>query len=1101
MQHKSHPLLRITYNDIVENCGKTFVTRGRTYLREGMVLDTAWDADSGILTAKVSGNSALPYSQTIKAEESFIDGNCSCPVGYNCKHVAAVLLSWLERNIDKTAPAKKGDNQLAVNNWFNKLERISAHQAVRSDNSVLPGDELLIYELSPASRYDDTDSIQVTILKSRLLKRGGMGKELPYRYQTDLIYPRWMTPIDKEIINLAQAARDRLSYGPVLVEGNLATPLLHKLLASGRCYWQTKREQPLTLGPERRVDLAWKTEDERWRLDAVLANPDTHWPDGWTLVPSPDAWYIDPGLAQAGMISSDLSGEMLQGLLSAPPLNKNQAQETANFFELKLAEASIPPPVQSSFESVRQKPTPVLVLRSLQPDADFPEYFASVHFRYSGHQLPFDGNETSVTEKQNADGRTVLIHRDLSEELNHLVFFNQQSAGFTPADRWNSGQFTSADRMPQPDVPEKMAAVWHQFLERLPLFEAAGWEIQRQESFNLSFDLADSIDAQVEDSAEGWFDLALSITDGGESYPLLPLVKTWLSQGATDMPLMVRAKSGRWLQVPPSMIEPVVQVLLEMYNSTGDINSIQLPRQRASVVNELDANFDENNIHLSWGGDDGIRQLGQDLNNIDKIDLIEPPKGLEAELRDYQLQGVSWLDFLHRYGFNGVLADDMGLGKTLQALAHVMRGVESGWLTDPVLVIAPTSVLGNWKNEAARFTPSLKTLVLHGGERHVHFDDIARYQIVITSYQLMLRDIETIQQKTFGLLILDEAQMIKNPKAKVAQAARSLEIPRRLCLTGTPLENHLGELWSLYDFLMPGFLGNRQQFKRLFRTPIEKHGDHEKQQRLNRMISVFLLRRLKEDVASELPPKTEIVREVELGPRQTQLYESIRLSMEKHVRELISQKGVNRSHIEILDALLKLRQTCCHPQLVNLDNARQVMESTKTDLLIEMVEELISENRKILLFSQFTQMLDLIIARLKQLGLPFVLLTGKTPMKQRQQAIDQFQAGDIPLFLISLKAGGTGLNLTAADTVIHYDPWWNPAVENQASDRAHRIGQTKPVFVYKLVAKNTVEEKIMALQAKKQQLADNTFDQSGTADPFKKLTSDDLLHLFSDVTQ
>jgi len=350
-------------------------------------------------------------------------------------------------------------------------------------------------------------------------------------------------------------------------------------------------------------------------------------------------------------------------------------------------------------------------------------------------------------------------------------------------------------------------------------------------------------------------------------------------------------------------------------------------------------------------------------------------------------------------------------------------------------------------------------------------------------------------EMNFGCIVLDEAQSIKNPTAKVTQALKTLTIPRRLCLTGTPLENHLGELWSQFDFLMPGFLGSRKHFNRYFRTPIETHGSSERQERLRDLIRPFLLRRRKEQVATELPAKTEIIREVALEPEQARLYESIRVSMEHRVRALLAERGLARSHIEMLDALLKLRQTCCHPALVKLDSARGVKESAKTDLLMSMLEELLNEGKKILLFSQFTEMLGLIEAELHRRDVRYAKLTGRT--RKRDEVIDSFQHGDIPLFLISLKAGGTGLNLTAADTVIHYDPWWNPAVENQASDRAHRIGQTKPVFIYKLVASNTVEEKIMAMQSHKKQLADQTINQ-GESGALSSLTADDILSLFSD---
>jgi SNF2 family DNA or RNA helicase len=342
---------------------------------------------------------------------------------------------------------------------------------------------------------------------------------------------------------------------------------------------------------------------------------------------------------------------------------------------------------------------------------------------------------------------------------------------------------------------------------------------------------------------------------------------------------------------------------------------------------------------------------------------------------------------------------------------------------------------------------------------------------------LLARDRKLLQTHAFHLLVLDEAQHIKNPKAQASKVVRSLRVRHRLCLTGTPLENHLGELWSLFDFLLPGLLGSDKQFRQTLRNPIEKQGDQAATERLALRLRPFMLRRTKQEVATELPPKTEILRSVGLEGDQRDLYESIRLAMHAKVREVVEAQGWARSQIMVLDALLKLRQVCCDPRLVKLEDARKVKHSAKLALLMELLPEMIEEGRRILLFSQFTGMLKLIEQAVKAADIDYVKLTGQT--RDRAKPVDRFQRGEVPLFLISLKAGGTGLNLTAAETVIHYDPWWNPAVERQATDRAHRIGQQNPVFVYKLITEGTVEEKIQHLQVHKQALADSLFTQEG----------------------
>lgn len=501
---------------------------------------------------------------------------------------------------------------------------------------------------------------------------------------------------------------------------------------------------------------------------------------------------------------------------------------------------------------------------------------------------------------------------------------------------------------------------------------------------------------------------------------------------------------------------------------------------------------------MKWKGAEELLALTQKLRDFQGIQPVALPDGLNAELRHYQHEGLNWLQFLREYQFNGILADDMGLGKTLQTLAHLLIEKQAGRLTQPAMVVAPTSLMGNWRREAARFTPDLRVQVIHGNDRHKHFDNLGNYDLILTTYPLIVRDEEQYSRHTFHYLILDEAQAIKNAASRTTQVIYTLKARHRVCLTGTPLENHLGELWSMYHFLMPGFLGAHDKFTRLFRTPIEKQGDVGRQQQLRHRVLPFMLRRTKELVASELPPKTEIIRSVALEGKQRDLYETVRLAMDTKLQEEINRKGFARSHIMILDALLKLRQVCCDPRLVKLDKAKKVEQSAKLELLMTLLPEMLEEGRKVLLFSQFTSMLALIEEELVANQIVYAKLTGQT--KNRDEVIAHFQEGDAKVFLISLKAGGTGLNLTAADTVIHYDPWWNPAAEQQATDRAYRIGQDKPVFVYKLITEDTVEEKILKLQEKKQMLANGLYSDAGAQEGVR-FSSEDLMDLLKPLEQ
>ncbi|MDP5009293.1 MAG: SNF2-related protein, partial [Glaciimonas sp.] len=603
-------------------------------------------------------------------------------------------------------------------------------------------------------------------------------------------------------------------------------------------------------------------------------------------------------------------------------------------------------------------------------------------------------------------------------------------------------------------------AAWLRFnQDDVPRLQEQGWEIDKSPAYR--FDVAEIDDWYAEiDEANGqpgnaWFDLELGIVVNQERVSLLPLLINLIRQAPHDFDpralaqrddndeLLMRLDSGVRVALPWGRIKPILNTLGELY-FTDKLNgdAVRLSALDAARLAEL-----EGSAHMRWMGGERLRQIGHKLNTFGGVQAITMPDGLQATLRDYQMEGVAWMQFLREYDFAGILADDMGLGKTVQTLTHILIEKNAGRLTAPALVVAPTSLMVNWKDEAEKFAPSLKVLVLQGKQRIEHFVHIAEYDVVLTTYALLPRDEEKLREHAFHLLILDEAHYIKNARSKAAQSASLIKANHRLCLTGTPLENHLGELWSQFHFLLPGLLGDEKTFNRDFRQPIEKHGDEARRALLVRRIKPFLLRRTKDKVASELPPKTEMVRTVELVGAQRDLYETVRLAMDKKVRTAIASKGVARSHIIILEALLKLRQACCDPRLVKMSAVAakaagikatvKHAPSAKLQELMEMVQELREEDRRILIFSQFTSMLELIAQELTAAKIGYTMLTGDT--QDRASVVRAFQQGEVPIFLISLKAGGVGLNLTTADTVIHYDPWWNPAAENQATDRAWRI--------------------------------------------------------------
>ncbi|HYZ39479.1 MAG TPA: DEAD/DEAH box helicase, partial [Stellaceae bacterium] len=647
---------------------------------------------------------------------------------------------------------------------------------------------------------------------------------------------------------------------------------------------------------------------------------------------------------------------------------------------------------------------------------------------------------------------------------------------------------------------------WPGFVyEAVPQLEREGWRIGIEDSFrHRVVDGGGEWSAELEEGNGWWFSLDLGIEVDGERVALLPILTSLLAKlrhaGASELDALGhngtvfgKLPDGRHLALPLERTKAILSALVELYHplSVSAAGKLAISAGEMAGLASVDAA-----TRLRWLGGERLRALAERLSTFSGIAKVEPPAGLHTELRPYQREGLDWLQFLRAYELGGILADDMGLGKTVQALAHILVEKREGRLDRPCLVVCPTSVVPNWLNETARLTPELRVLSLHGGDRAQRFAEISNADLVITTYALLPRDADQLLPVHWHLAILDEAQAIKNAAAKTTQLVCRLDARQRLCLTGTPMENHLGELWSQFAFLMPGLLGDAKRFARVFRTPIEKKHDGERRSVLSARLKPFLLRRTKSLVAAELPPKTEIFRPLELSGPQRDLYETVRVAVHEKVRREIAAKGLARSHIVVLDALLKLRQVCCDPRLVKLGAARRVDTSAKLEHLMEMLPPLIEDGRQILLFSQFTSMLDLIKPALTARGLEFVELRGDT--KDRAGPVARFQKGKAPLFLISLKAGGTGLNLTAADTVIHYDPWWNPAVEDQATDRAHRIGQDKPVFVYKLIAQGTVEERMLELQQRKKALAAGIYEANGTSGA--ALAPADIEHLFEPLS-
>ncbi len=662
------------------------------------------------------------------------------------------------------------------------------------------------------------------------------------------------------------------------------------------------------------------------------------------------------------------------------------------------------------------------------------QHRAGLAFLYGSARV--HGKRDGERIRHPADDELQLIARQPQAE--QALRKQLEQLGFRPALRQSLALPKESAEMFQ--LPGEEA--WIRFVQQqLPELRRQGWQIDIHPGFAYDLTAIDAWYAEIDESAaEDWFDLDLGVVVDGQRIGILPVLLRLIRQSPQLLTPRALAQRG-----------DDEQLRVQLERRDGQPLQVALPFSRIKPI----------------------------LATLGELYMREPMDGPALRLSKADGARLAWMQALRELGAGGILGDDMGLGKTLQSLAHILAEKQAGRLDRPALVVMPTSLIPNWQDEASRFAPHLRVLTLTGSGRQKHFAGIADHDLLLTSYALLTRDIAVLREQPLHLLILDEAQHIKNPSSKAAQAVRELQTRQRLCLTGTPLENHLGELWSLFHFLMPGWLGDARRFTQDYRNPIEKHGDEARLAHLRARLRPFLLRRTKEQVATELPAKNEFVHWVELSPAQRERYETLRLAMDRKVRDEIERKGLARSQMVILEALLKLRQVCCDLRLLKGDAVATSRGSSsgKLDSLLDMLDELMSEGRRVLLFSQFTSMLALIEQALLKRGITYVKLTGETD--DRRTPVERFQAGEVPLFLISLKAGGTGLNLTAADTVIHYDPWWNPAAENQATDRAYRIGQDKPVFVYRLITRGTVEERIRELQARKAELAAGVLEGSG----------------------
>ncbi|MBA6415554.1 DEAD/DEAH box helicase [Colwellia sp. 6M3] len=1053
----------------------------------------------GVVSSERANQSSYLTRLVFEGKNGDIASFCDCYIGRDCKHGAALAQSFIHQHFDPNSTASP---EKVIEKWLNRFQA----QPTRYQPNNLQ--KSLLYFLKPNSYIDD-DYFTLSIKSARSKVNGGWSQTLSTEHSAS------------SLINSAYANNDDVAILTELMRTNQFGDnikyfdLFEQIIKTNRCFWQTSYnlDEAITLGAPLEAQWQWQALGNHLHtLKLVFNQPTTN----ILIVKAQPLCYYDEEQNCFGKINTNTQCDFEADLLNSPIFEEDKLPWVMNKLSMSLGDAvqRLPKP-KTEFSQELTKPE--VYLHFSTPSKSNPETgYVKVNFSYQGSLVnPHDKNVT--VSPDNISTGKVKLYRDLAFEQS--VVDKLTSLKFSVQPEPKRYTFTNEDYLNKNKTPKFSMLMQGRFFwqalvhQEVPLLKDLGWHISFADNFYYKALSTDSIfDAEViETDDHDFFSLGLNLTVDGKKMPAFPILLGAIEQLpksalldkekeqliAPESLIYVDLDNGDFVALRYKSVQPLLKQFIELFmpNALNSDGTLKLSRfQGHQTLSMLD---DQGMIAT---GTSKLRSLADKLRDFQQVTTVPVPKGLNATLRTYQHQGLNWLQFLREYQLNGILADDMGLGKTIQALAHLLIEKQQGRLTKPVLIVAPTSVIFNWANEIEKFTPQLSYQVLHGSKRQQHFNCLDRndgeepVDIIITSYALIIKDLDLYREQPFYYLILDEAHYIKNTKTQLYQAFLLLKAQHKLCLTGTPMENHLGEFWAQFNFLLPGFLGGQRQFTKLFRTPIEKHADHDRKQLLNQRIKPFILRRTKDKIATELPPKTEIIQKLRIEGKQAELYESVRLAMDSRLKDIIAEKGLKRSQIEVLDALLKLRQVCNHPKLLALEGAKKVNQSAKLDYLMETLPEQIDEGRRILIFSQFTSMLSLIEEALIDAGIGHVKLTGSTT--KRQEVVDKFQRGDVPVFLISLRAGGVGLNLTAADTVIHFDPWWNPAVENQATDRAHRIGQNKPVFVYKYIIENSIEEKIQRIQQNKAELAKALLSEE-VSDNKLSLTDDILTSLLA----
>ncbi|WP_434992457.1 SNF2-related protein [Arthrobacter sp. Ld5] len=1092
MPISTHPMVDVT--DIIRIVGGAAFQRGQTYAKDGAVSSLAWDAESRLLTGKVRGTAPNDYRTKLrlglKGDGRFrpLENFCSCPVGADCKHVAATALQSNTENLlaqhERELGARPAPRASVPEGWQASLtDLLEADAAVDSPPAPrtplglqfeLRTPEVAVQRWGSAAERQGQRTLN-TRLGVRPVSQNGKGKWIKNNlswgsisYQTygltlDPDQHRWFSQFPA--LHRGTGVNYFGNNDSWLYLDDFSNPLLWQLLEEaqrlGIAFVGSKKSVTIDLAARATLKLdATGTEDGSLRLSPALDVDGRPHPSETAHVISTHGIYtvapddtITLAPTSRRLTSKDI--ELLQRGHAVVVPEEEKSLFLQDYYP-KLRQTIHVDSSDGSVELPEIQP-PVLVLTTAY-GADG-SVALDWHFDYvlgdAVQRRPFrrggPGSDDGYRETDVEDALAAAVRPALGTlPIRALRLEDMQAVEF------------AEDILPQ---LQELDGVSVEVVGEKPEYR----ELTETPTLRIS-----TVDTDDRD----WFDLGVMVTVSGRTIPFDSVFRA-LAQGQKKLKLV----DNSYL----SLDQPVFEQLRELIEEARALSEwdpesgLQISRYQAGLWAELEELAEETEQAQSW------REAVSGLLELQDVAATPAPSGLTAEMRPYQAEGFSWLAFLWRHRLGGVLADDMGLGKTLQALALMIHAKETAGLDAPFIVVAPTSVVPNWSNEARRFAPSLKVVAVtdtQGASGVPIHEQVGDADVVITSYTLFRLDFPAYQDLAWSGLVLDEAQFVKNRASKVHQAAKDFDAPFKLAITGTPMENNLMELWSLFNIVAPGLFPSARKFTEDYRTPIEKIGDDRPLVRLRKRIRPLMMRRTKEAVASDLPPKQEQVLEVELHPEHRHIYETYLQRERQKLLGLI--EDMNRNRMIVFRSLTLLRMLSLDASLV--DPAHEGIPSAKLDVLFENLEDVLAEGHRALVFSQFTSYLKKAAEQLDARGVEYAYLDGST--RSRGEVIDSFKDGKAPVFLISLKAGGFGLNLTEADYCFLLDPWWNPASEAQAVDRTHRIGQTKNVMVYRMVSKGTIEEKVMKLKEKKAKLFTSVMDDDAVFS--SALTADDI---------